>query len=967
MWRNIRKNKMKRLRRTRIGSLLLAMMLMLSALTPAAGIPVYADWEAESVSEWAETMEAEPEYEEPTYEAEYDETEYEAEAEYGDYDEQEEEAEESYEEDQAPEMTAETEDEEQKTEEENPPYETEEADEEAPVTLQPDSVLMENADTESEVELFEEADLMALSLKTSDQYETLGNGTKVYNFEKDITDVVVKINGTVIDLNEEASYDELIGENVSFDVTLYYTLDGHTLGEDADGTVVDTIIYRADNALKLKNDETGYVWDPNGGSAIVGEYSIRDGLVKITFYEDFVNNNATGNEIRNGYVTWGASVVRSDAEEEGTREVAFTGTHKISFHFYQMSKSGQLSEDGSRAEWTVRINQNNAQLEGYALSDRLYYYLRGNQNRTEVEGEYQNIRLKNLATGEETEIELPYTFGNTTDAYELTYSTVINPNLALEKIENEVELTKNGQTFTETAEVSPMEAGRISKKSQTPITYSEDGNTAYVTWVLTLYTGARGLDTAGVPIHDTLGEKLRYTKELLTEAKASLDAALAEAGLSDITYRFYTIVNGQELTPEQLSEDAEYTDFHIEFDQNLPGGKTIIFKYRSQLDISNTVASSIYGYNRIYVDGDEGTRVGVNVPNNKGNYSFTKRDQVAGTKSWATNHEYYDDDMLAAEGEADGLIPQGTRRLIWTLEANLPENYQNEQGEVVIRDQLPKTLVPEYVVIGFRHKYSDGYYYTKVSGEETSLYVHGDEELQLNREQTTVSVRRDDNNSIYITIPKELAAAGYGGEGQKFSVEIYVPIEEPTGKDTDGTVIGKYLNQAWINLVTVNSLYATQQTNVKVSYKIDNYPIQKFVNGNTGNDNNLHYAIYINPEAKDLSEGSDQLVVEDVLSFTAEEDVLVGLDLLEMQKKILTISKLMPDGEVVRLTEKDVNFTYHMKEEGDTGYRTMSIVLDDETTYLIEYDYHGFGEANAAAGIPGSDSGGFVAGLYDGN
>ncbi len=927
MWRDT-KEKKKRARRgisgsARILSLLLAMLLMLSVLTPAYALPVYADETTEVVEEVIEEV---PETEE-TQDIEIEIPEGEPEEEAA-----------------APEE--ESVDEAEAAQEETA---SEEATEEE----------LEEEEPEEELEEEEVLSLFALSGDES-RYETL-DGRTVYNFTDDIHKVVVKINGEEIELGENTAYDELIGEDVSFEVILYYNLAGYTLGEDQNGQTVRTIIYSVPEALSLDQDESGYVYNPSNPNEAVGTYQLStNGLVVITFYDSYVNNNANGNPITNGYVRWSATVERDSTSTTDTRTVSFTGKHQITFQFYQMEKSGKLSDDGNYAEWTVRLNENNAQLQGYELNDQLFYSYANDSSGKAYEVELEDyldgeVTLKNVRTGESATIDLVegYTFGSTTDAYEMTYRTRIDSYMGLSLIRNEVYLSKDGQEFEADASVTPLEPATL-KKTNSAITYSKDGNTAYVEWTITLTTGGAGIPKNGIPMNDVLGYNLRYTKAQLQEAYDAITAALEEVGL-DPNFDFYTTVNNSNLTLDQLDDSALYTNFHFVFQEDLPANKTITIRFTSQQDISTTAASSLYGTNTISLGDDEGQTIGVNIPNNKGSYSLQKIDQIYGKNQWSTTHDYYDDNLEARTDEAGGLIEAGTRRLVWTIRAQLPNSYQNTEKDLTLDETLPSGISYENIVIGIRHKYGDDYHYTTITSDSTLVDLGTDGTLELDEATRTVAVKGSNttNRTFTITIPKELASAGYGeeGEGQLFELIVYVPISAPS-KEVDGTIQkDTYLNQVWLNLVVYDTLYATQQTNVTNKNPHQKDPIQKEVYEQGDGSNSLLYSVIVNPDQLDLAEGSDKITVEDVLTYTREDGELFELGLTEIREGVSVYILRTIGDETVTLSEDDYSVTYHTREEDGIYYRTLSFTLDDHARYQILYVYHGTGVTGASSDV----------------
>ncbi len=330
---------------------------------------------------------------------------------------------------------------------------------------------------------------------------------------------------------------------------------------------------------------------------------------------------------------------------------------------------------------------------------------------------------------------------------------------------------------------------------------------------------------------------------------------------------------------------------------------------------------------------------------------------------------YYDwhesDAIVASEDEADGLIPKGTKRLVWEIEANVTNGYLNTQGDVVITEALPSAFSYDDVVIGFKHLYDDSYHYAEVTSSPTTLDVGNSKNTDITETEVTVQGQTS-KNRFTITIPKELASAGYGEDknGQNFKVEVYVKVNEPTKQVTeDGQTYIKeiYLNNVHLDLVTFNIQQKNQQIVLTNHNPNQRDPVQKY-SGQTDleiKDNNILYGIQINPEGLNLVEGSDTITIEDVLTYTLDDGEVFDIGLLERGGAAVTIHSakdtngngVYDSDEAYVLSEDEYTLTYHVNEENGTYYRTISLLLKDETPYVINYTYHATGVTGATADI----------------
>ena len=124
--------------------------------------------------------------------------------------------------------------------------------------------------------------------------------------------------------------DSTINENDYVQVSLEYEIPGGTLSAGK-----NTITYELPEALK---DFTGSGEVTNSAGQIVGSYTIENGVVSISFNDDFVKANADGSSI-NGWLKFSSKAEKIKTDDNNKADIIFNDKNEINIEIKQSEES----------------------------------------------------------------------------------------------------------------------------------------------------------------------------------------------------------------------------------------------------------------------------------------------------------------------------------------------------------------------------------------------------------------------------------------------------------------------------------------------------------------------------------------------------------------------------------------------------------------------------------------------------
>lgn len=177
--------------------------------------------------------------------------------------------------------------------------------------------------TASSFNVLDQKEISSLSLKQKENSVTdfVSKITKpdpkaTLDFEKWISHITIQHRPNDWSSWQDVGDDHKVKENDQLRFDLQYTIPGGQLSKEN-----NTIQYQLPSGIKAVKESSGKVF--NDTNEEVGTYSIQaNGLISITFNDDFVDKNAKGQQI-NGFISFFSSVDSLNTDENGDINLGF--------------------------------------------------------------------------------------------------------------------------------------------------------------------------------------------------------------------------------------------------------------------------------------------------------------------------------------------------------------------------------------------------------------------------------------------------------------------------------------------------------------------------------------------------------------------------------------------------------------------------------------------------------------------
>ena len=278
-----------------------------------------------------------------------------------------------------------------------------------------------------------------------------------------------------------------MGDDLRFDIQ--YTIPGKTLSTDN-----HTVTYQA--PVNAVVPESGDVLD--SAKNVVGTYNISsDGLITITFNEEYASQNASGNEIV-GHIAFVSSVEAMNNGQPGNTNVAFKENVVLNFEIRPDTSAdllvkkaqSEVDMDNGTLSYTIKVTSKNGTGGPVVLTDTMTNVaLNGNITVTSKNGAAVAFDKTDIADG--FKLELPQMAAG--EEYTIVYNAKVNGfnNLnGSKKLGNKVtaeSTDKNGGQLMDDAVVEDEISRTLLRKNHK----QNDNNT--ITWTITVNEGKHNI------------------------------------------------------------------------------------------------------------------------------------------------------------------------------------------------------------------------------------------------------------------------------------------------------------------------------------------------------------------------------------------------------------------------------------------------------------------------------------------
>ncbi len=579
--------------------------------------------------------------------------------------------------------------------------------------------------------------------------------------------------------------------------------------------------------------------------------------------------------------------VTTSTEKNDTSKVVKSDDCPYKIEQTYLSKNGVLNDD--TIDWTITVNDGTHDISGYLLSDIL-----------------SGVEFTGTVTMNGQEITLPYKFPDgSKDTYVIKYSTNVNLKPGETSVNNKVKLVQDGKPTVEaedTVKIIDYPYNPVTKTADS-LTLNNDGEAATVHYTVTI-NASLGDIPAPWEFNDNLDDNDNGHQYINPTQKNALFQKIQTA-CAGRQYSFTWLPS---------YDAARVTGFKIRFEQPLKKGEIIQFDF--------DVTGELRGGDKELTFGNTGK---VNFDNKE----FTSWDGIkyypvlrktdANNESGgsSTQHDYFDDNL------------NKTGVLKWNIYVSPPATYTG--GDLQLIEQLPAGLTLQKMTVKLQDIWWDA--------DVTTDGVHP---INGHSEYKFITSIDDINNIITVTIPESIVKVNTSNKFN-FYIEAKINDNAEFNKTVNGHPAAEFINTAKLKMADNTELGTKTQTQV-VTKDETKPPLSKAAG--TVKDNIIPYTVIVNPDGKDLVEGTNKLTFTDTAKFWLNQNQYndnTMLKFVNSSLKVYNLSQLDDSGNPVEINASYLKLKIETKREkydwGGASISTFTLTLPDETPIKIVYNY----------------------------
>lgn len=570
------------------------------------------------------------------------------------------------------------------------------------------------------------------------------------------------------------------------------------------------------------------------------------------------------------------------------------------------AKSGTYNASQETITWEITVNAKQRNIAGAELTDDMLTHA--------LEGTIQVSPNSGYVLNKDAEGKVSITFQAidgevNTNTYTITYTTAASPALAARTVSNTAHLKKGDHEEKVTAEVKIESGGSVDKSSGT-LTLSEDKTTGVLPWTVTIHVPAGGIPK-GTVLEDSVGagnDDIYMTNDQVMEAVAAFCQALGIQA-QDVKVAMQDHVYWEEVEYD-YNQIGSYTDAKFR-KLTLTLLKDWIPANGQAQDISVTYDTTLK------IDPAKMNQVYSNY------FKAGEKESSAQFEYWRSGVEKTDDDGHTGTST---VTSQGD--LIWKVIVTLDDT---SRQSLDITDTLPSDVtLKALVLIRPTDQWNNSTVGMTIGEDGTVSGQDGQYQVDGTYDKTTGKV------SLKVT------AVNGGDLPTKTKLTfVFGCRTDYTDKDT----------HTFTNSVDVAGIGSASQTQEWTYYNQDTETTVLGKIGAWHNDSRmLSYSVSINPECKQLSDGTGKLTLVDTLTYkkwvwayyTDEngnylgDNVQVDVSLVQNSVKLYQVTK-NEDGTTTKML-LSVPWTFEEQLDSNSCILRMSDVPDG-THLLLEYKY----------------------------
>ena len=589
-------------------------------------------------------------------------------------------------------------------------------------------------------------------------------------------------------------------------------------------------------------------------------------------------------------------------KSKNNHEKEISDKAEVKTEFKDLLKSGVDNGDGT-ISWTVAINPRKKAIGGWKLSDEITI----NGVTTELENKTVHIEP---AIGGTNEITLPYTFSEgTAGTYTVTYTTKAAQN---NNTINKAIMTPpdgSGEKGWEDTRYQWAGENKQLKKTGTGVEKDDATNTLTLKWKVTI-NPQKDIDGEWT-FKDELQDAQWFTEQQYNDIVAKWNAKLGANN--------YTI-------QKIMSSDNKCIGYEIKSSEKWTKGERFELEYSSTADAPEN--ETMYNNKAYFKDGEvTGNNNYKPVEPPKPVTPVVRKVDPDNKDGGDTSHDYY---------TQNGLIK-------WQIEVSGFERKDNAYGTLEIIENLP-----DGVTLDSLNVYGEGCFNTVTfnlqeveNAAPKNSWRWGPGLYDALNGDYIVSVKKS-GEAIVVSIPKELIPQS----DKKIVVDVIVKINDEgvtwTPDAAGNSDLASFKNSVSVKDIDEKEFGEDSQTQTIV--KLRNHDIIG-KKANIRQENNIPYEITINPEGKDLVEGSDELTLVDEMVYNTNSSK-VKMSLVPGSFKVTNANT----GEKLSTDQYSMKYEEVMDDSKGTCTNRMTITIPDKTPLKIEYEYNASGETGTSTG-----------------
>lgn len=636
-------------------------------------------------------------------------------------------------------------------------------------------------------------------------------------------------------------------------------------------------------------------------------------------------------------LTYSAAV--GEGQADGTNIVENTASANDKSKWVQVrvsepviKKDGSYSEDTGKIKWIITVYGEGDSLDGYTLSDIL-------------DGKKLPDGYNATLNGEE--ITLPYTFGKGSDGkhtFEIVYETDVPDKAG--KVKNKAELTKGDKGYSSDATVNVTKRDWDISKISTGQEAVEGGKTRRFSWKSSITLPGNAINSLGTfTYEDTI------KNGSLDSEHYGIRSELQQAIEKSINIKYLVNDNGQMRDQtDRLKDCSSWLSYTITY-KNADGAevnddskkvKSFIITFKADPNSDKKYAGKLIEFEYQTIGNIENIPVGETE-------TFYNSGKMGG-KEVTGNVSYKNPVRLIKQSGVEGSLTRPDEKW-WNTAYQWNGAYSGEQKEAklgegkyiyyrILIDPEDRGTGPKTPII-LTDTLPEGTEFVKGSGYALYSNAACNAVWRTNTDITDPEFSVGNGNVLTITLKEN---SYYLENENKIAIYYAVKITDNTKLDGTGTA-------TFTNKVVWGDREASTDTDIKKNHEV----IEKTGSQRTEKDSKtgaerpkdiVDYSIVINPNAEDLDDESDTLVLKDVLKYDAKQLNAINLDLSTVKLYVYDATKEDKCGAEIDASRYVIEYN-----DSSSGKREFKVTLPDELACVLKYSYQ-YDRGTTAGDIP---------------